>query len=145
MSMRCTVKSDPADGVVRVAVAAWTKSPRFTSRRATTPSKGHDLSIGEQRLDPLHGRGGDVDLGGRDDTVRFRNAEIRLGHVRGGAHLIERPVADEVSRRAQLLAAPQQGVLKRNVRLVVVQLAARALQRTLLGFELGLGLGKLLL
>ena len=27
-------------GVVRVAVGAWTKSPRFTRRRATTPSKG---------------------------------------------------------------------------------------------------------
>src|SRR5229473_954161 len=122
------MKSDPADGVVRVAVAAWTKSPRFTWHHAI--ERRHDLRIGEQRLDLLHGRGGDVDLVGREGTVRFRNAEIRLGDLRVGAHLIERPVADEVSSRTQLLPALQQGVLKRYVRLVAVQLAARALERT---------------
>src|SRR6476646_5123363 len=50
-----------------------------------------------------------------------------------------------MSLRTQLFPTSQQGVLKRYVRLVVVQLAARELQRTLLGFELGLGLSKLLL
>jgi hypothetical protein len=37
----------------------------------------------------------------------------------------------------------QRDVLKRDVRLLVVHLAARGLQRTLLGSELGLVLGKL--
>jgi hypothetical protein len=48
VSIRCTVKS----GVVREAVGAWTKSPRFTSRRATTPSKGATIceSISGERL-----------------------------------------------------------------------------------------------
>ena len=39
----------------------------------------------------------------------------------------------------------QRDVLKRDVRLLVVHLATRGLQRTLLGSELGLVLGKLLL
>ena len=60
-------------------------------------------------------------------------------------HLIERPVADEPPSLAQLLPVFRQGVLKLQVRLVVVQLAARALERTFLGFELGLGFGKLIL
>src|SRR3979490_1943092 len=60
-------------------------------------------------------------------------------------YLIERPVADEPPSLAQLFPVFRQGVLKRQVCLVVVELAARALQRTSLGFDLGLGLGKLLL
>src|SRR5229473_1115024 len=118
------MKSDPADGVVRVAVAAWTKSPRFTWHHAI--ERRHDLRIGEQRLGLLHGRGGEVDLGGREGAVRFRNAEIRLGDLRVGAHLIEHPVAYPMSL-GQLLPALQQGILKRYVRVVVVQSAARAL------------------
>jgi hypothetical protein len=60
-------------------------------------------------------------------------------------HLIERPVADEPPSLAQLIPVFRQGVHKRQVRLVVVYLAAGAFQRTLLGCELGLGFGKLLL
>jgi hypothetical protein len=127
VSIRCTVKSDPADGVVRVADAARTKSPRFTWRRATTRERRNDLRIGEQCLDLLHGCGRNVDLVGREVAVRLRNTEIRLGDICISVHLIECPVADELPSLAQLFPVFCQGVLKRQVRFVVVQLAARAL------------------
>jgi len=119
VSIRCTVKSDPAVGVVRVAVVAtWTKSPRFTRRRATTPvERRHDLLIGEQRLDPLHGRGGDVDLVGA--RARFASATLRsaLAISAPARTSSSVPVADKMSLRTQLLPASQQGVLKRMLAL----------------------------
>ena len=105
----------------------WRLEPIAVVDQATrhhSVERRHDLPIGEQRLDPLQGRDGDVDLVGREGMVRFRNAKIRLGDLRAGAHLVERPVADKMSLRTQLLPASQQGVLKRYVCRVVIQLAA---------------------
>ena len=104
----------------------------------------HDLRIGEQRLGLLHGRSGEVDLVGGQGAVRFRNAEIRLGDRRIGTRLIE-PLGGNPVIIEECFLAFQRDVLKRHIRPVVVHLAARSLQRTLLGGELGLVLGKLLL
>ena len=120
-------------------------APVHPAPRHHTIERRHDLRVGEQRLDLLYRRGGDVDLVGREVAVRFRNAEISLGDISIGVHLIEGSVADELPSFAQLFPIFRQGVLKRYVRLVVIQLPARAHQRTALGFELSLGFGKLLL
>ena len=94
MSIRCTVKRDGRrhargrGGLDQIASVHQAPRHHAIERR-------NDLRIGEQRLGPLHGRGGEVDLVGGEGTVRFRNAEIRLGDLRVGTHLIEHPVADE--------------------------------------------------
>jgi hypothetical protein len=60
-------------------------------------------------------------------TVRFRNAEIRLGDRRFGTHLIERLGGDPVLVEQYFLTL-HRDVLKRYVRLLVIRLAARGLQ-----------------
>ena len=64
-------------------------------------------------------------------AVRFRDVEIRLGDRCIGARLIDHLSGDPVIDEERFLAL-QRDVLKRSVRPVVVHLATRSLQRTLL-------------